>query len=164
MQTIYLAMLNIQNIQRTHATQHQKISNLIKKWAEDLNMFPKKTYRWPSDTWKDAHITNHQEYADRNHNEVWPHTCHGDYCQKKQKLKVLTRKRKGNSCIIFTVETGASAMDNNMQVPEKTKRVIVWPRNHTPGHIYRENSNLRRCMHPSVHSSTIYNNQNIEAA
>ena len=28
----------------------RKTNNLIKKWAEDLNIFPKKTYRWPINT------------------------------------------------------------------------------------------------------------------
>ena len=33
----------------------------------------------------------------------------------------------------------------------------------TPGHIPQENSNLKRYMHPSVHSCTIYNSQDMEA-
>ena len=37
MQVIYLVRINIQNIQRTHITQHQKTNNLIKTWAEYLN-------------------------------------------------------------------------------------------------------------------------------
>ena len=32
-------------------------------------------------------------------------------------------------------------------------------RNFTPGHILRQNYNLKRCMHPYVHSSTIYNSK-----
>ena len=28
----------------------RKTSNPIKKWEEDLNIFPKKTYRWPTNT------------------------------------------------------------------------------------------------------------------
>ena len=31
-----------------------KANNPIKKWAEDLDISPKKTYRWPTCTWKDA--------------------------------------------------------------------------------------------------------------
>ena len=33
----------------------------------------------------------------------------------------------------------------------------------TLGHIPQENSNLRRHMHPGVHSCTIYNSQDMEA-
>ena len=36
------------------------------------------------------------------------------------------------------------------------------PANPTPGHISRENSNLKRYMHPNVHRSTIYNSQDVE--
>ena len=32
----------------------RKTNNLIKKWAEDLNISPQKTYRWRINTWKDA--------------------------------------------------------------------------------------------------------------
>ena len=35
--------------------------------------------------------------------------------------------------------------------------------NPTPGHISGENSNSKRYMHPSVHSNTIYNSQDMEA-
>ena len=42
-------------------------------------------------------------------------------------------------------------------------RVAVWSSNPTPGHISGQNSNPKRYMHPKVHSSTIYNSQDIEA-
>ena len=51
-----------------------------------------------------------------------------------------------------------------MEVPKKTKnRVAVWFSNPTPGHISGENSNSKRYIHPYVHSSTVYNSQNMEA-
>jgi len=33
----------------------------------------------------------------------------------------------------------------------------------TPGLIFKENHDLKRYMHPNVHSSTIYNSQAMEA-
>ena len=46
----------------------------------------------------------------------------------------------------------------------KTKnRVAIWLSDHTPGHISRENSYLKRHMHPNSHSSTPYNSQDREA-
>ena len=40
---------------------------------------------------------------------------------------------------------------------KKTKnRIAVWASSPTPEHISRENSNLKRCLNPNVHSSTIY--------
>ena len=37
----------------------------------------------------------------------------------------------------------------------------IWSRNPTPRHISKENHNLKGCMHPDVHCSTIYNSQGI---
>ena len=55
-------------------------------------------------------------------------------------------------------------MENNTQVPQKTKnRVTKWSCNPTPGHTSGENYNSKRYRHPNVHSSTIYNSQNMEA-
>jgi len=46
----------------------------------------------------------------------------------------------------------------------KTKtRIIIWSSNYIPGHISRENNNLKRHTHPDVHHSTIYNSQGIKA-
>ena len=38
-------------------------------------------------------------------------------------------------------------------------RVTIWSSNATPGHISRSNSYWKRYMHPSVHSSSIYNSK-----
>ena len=43
-------------------------------------------------------------------------------------------------------------------------RVTLWSSNPTPGQISGENYNLEKYMHPNVHSSTICNSQNMEAA
>ena len=55
-------------------------------------------------------------------------------------------------------------MENSMEVPEKAKNIIpIRSCNSSSGHISRENYNLKRYMHPSVHSSTMYNSQDMEA-
>ena len=47
-----------------------------------------------------------------------------------------------------------STTENSMEVPQKTKnRVAIWSSNATPGDISRQNSNLKRYMHPYVRSS-----------
>ena len=54
---------------------------------------------------------------------------------KKTKIKSVDKERKGNSCIIFTVETGASAIENNVKFPQKIKyRTIIGPSNSTSGY------------------------------
>ena len=54
-------------------------------------------------------------------------------------------------------------MENSMEVPQKIKnRVTIGPSNPTPGRISRENYNSKRHMHPYIHSSAMYNSQDME--
>ena len=48
--------LNLQNIQTTHTTQQQKNQTTQSKNEQKtlIDISPKKTYRWPVDTWKGA--------------------------------------------------------------------------------------------------------------
>ena len=46
---------------------------------------------------------------------------------------------------------------------KKLKIVTVSFSNPTPGHISGKDSISKRCMHPNVHSSVIYNSQDMEA-
>ena len=46
---------------------------------------------------------------------------------------------------------------------KKLRTVTIWSRNPIPEHIYREHHNLKRYMHSSVHCSTVYNSQDMEA-
>ena len=56
----------------------------------------------------------------------------------------------------------SATVENGMEIPFKS-RVAIWSSNPTPGPISEENSNSKRYRHASVHSSTIYNSQNMEA-
>ena len=52
-------------------------------------------------------------------------------------------------------------MENSMEVPQKTKpRVTMWSSNPIPGHIFRQNYNSKRSVHPCVDNSTIHNSWN----
>ena len=58
-----------------------------------------------------------------------------------------------------------TTMENSMEVLRKTKtRVAIWLSDSIPGHISRENYNLKRYPHPYVHSRTIYNSQDTETS
>ena len=47
---------------------------------------------------------------------------------------------------------------------EKTgNRTAIWPSNPTAGHTHWENQNWKRHIYPSVHRSTVYNSQDMEA-
>ena len=74
--------------------------------------------------------------------------------------------RKGNPpTLLVGMQTGAATMESSMEVPQKTKnRATICPAIPLLG-IYLEkdeNSNLKRYRHSNVHSSTIYNSQDME--
>ena len=65
-----------------------------------------------------------------------------------------------NSLTLFVgMEVGASTMENSIKAPHKTKNIFAMSSISIAGHIPRQNYNLKRYMHPYVHSSTIYNSQ-----
>ena len=56
-------------------------------------------------------------------------------------------------------------MENSIEVLLKTKnKAVILSINPTPGYVSRkdENTDLKRYTHPYVHSSAIYNNQDME--
>ena len=71
--------------------------------------------------------------------------------------------RKGNPCrLLVGMYIGAATMENSREGPLKTKhRATIWSSNPTPGFIFGKdkNSNSKRYMHPTVHSSTMYSSQ-----
>ena len=72
-------------------------------------------------------------------------------------------KRNSYSSLLAGMQIGAAIMENSMKVTQKSKNSIaIWSSNPTPGNLSGQNSNSKRHMHPNVHSSTIYNSQNME--
>ena len=74
---------------------------------------------------------------------------------------------KGNPCALFVeIQIGTVTTENSLEGPQKIKnRTTIGSSNPTPGCVSGKdkNSNLKRYMHPSVHSSTIHNIQDMEA-
>ena len=58
---------------------------------------------------------------------------------------------------------GATAMEDSIEVHLKLNVEVLGSSHPTPGHVFRENSHLKRYMHPNVHCSTIHNSQDMEA-
>ena len=60
----------------------RKINDQIKNWAKEIDISPKKTYWWLTNTWKDAQHHSLLENANQNHNEMSPHTGQNGHHQK----------------------------------------------------------------------------------
>ena len=76
-------------------------------------------------------------------------------------------KGYGEKGTLVEMQIFATTMENSMRFLKKTKnRVTIWSCNPTPGHKSGkdENFNLKRYIHPNVHSCTIYNSQDMEAS
>ena len=66
--------------------------------------------------------------------------------------------------LLVRMYAGTTTRENSLECLLKTKnKIAVWSSNPTAGHTSEENYNLKRCMHPYVHSSTVYNSQDMEA-
>ena len=65
-------------------TQYQTTNNLIKKWAENLNIyfFQRRHTDGQQTHERLLNITNHHGNANQNHSEIPPYTCQNDYYQK----------------------------------------------------------------------------------
>ena len=72
--------------------------------------------------------------------------------------------RKMNPLISVGMKTGAATAENSVEVSQKT--LTLWPTNPTLGYISKnngkQNTNLKRYMHPNVHGSIICNFQDME--
>ena len=74
-------------------------------------------------------------------------------------------RKRNTRPLLLGMKIGSATVENSMEVSQKIKNwTIVWPTNPAPGYISKnKNTNLKRCMHPNVHASIIYNSQDMEA-
>ena len=75
--------------------------------------------------------------------------------------------RKGNPpTLLVGMQTVAGAREDSMEVPQKTKKKNYQMIQQFCSWVYiqrKQNTNLKRYMHPNIHSSIIYNYQDMEA-
>ena len=87
---------------------------------------------------------------------------------EREKLKTVESYQKGHFWILLHCWWECKLVQPLWRTVwsflKKTKnRTTIWLSNPTPGHILRENHDLKRYMHPDVHCNTIYNSQDMEA-
>ena len=76
-------------------------------------------------------------------------------------------RKENPQTLLVRMQTGATTVENSMEFPQKTKnRIIIWFSNSTPGYIPKtkkiKNTNSKKYAHPNIHSSIIYNYQDME--
>ena len=76
-------------------------------------------------------------------------------------LEKIWRKKENPPTWLEQMLIGSTTMENSMEIPKKKKKKEL-PYD-LAGHISRENHTLKNYMHPNVHCSIIYNNQDMEA-
>ena len=87
--------------------------------------------------------------------------------KQKKPLQIIDAgedvEKKEPCCIVGGKVNWCTAVENNMEGPQKTKyRTTIWSKNPTLGYVSGENHNLKRYIHPSVHGSTTYDSQDME--
>ena len=75
-------------------------------------------------------------------------------------LEKIWRKKENPPTWLEQMLIGSTTMENSMEIPKKKKKELPYD---LAGHISRENHTLKNYMHPNVHCSIIYNNQDMEA-
>ena len=95
------------------------------------------------------------------------HTSQNGHQKQINKQQVLARMwRKGKpSTLLVGLQTGAATVKNSMEFPQKTENGTAFvPSNSTAGIIPEESrdTNSKEPKHPNVHSSIIYNSQELE--
>ena len=146
-------------------------NNSNKKWSEDLNTcFSKEDRwsRWPKSTWKSIDAQHHLLLEKCKSKLQWGITSEWSEWPSSKSLQTrnaeegVEKKEASytvdgnvNCCSHYGEHYGGFLITKN--------RVIIWSRNPMSIPSEKMKTDLKRYMHPNVHSSTIHNNQNMEA-
>ena len=71
---------------------------------------------------------------------------------------------RNSHSLLVGIQNGTATLEDSLTVSYKTKHPLtIQLSNHAPWHTPGENHHSKRYMHSSVHCSTIYNSQYMEA-
>ena len=121
----------------------------------------KKTYRWPTNTWKDA---QHSSLLEKCYwNLQWGITSHWServaIIKKSTKINAVegVEKRELSCTFVWNINWYSHYGEQYGDSLKTRNKTVAWPSNSTSRNILWENHNSKRHMYPNVHFSTIYN-------
>ena len=129
-----------------------------------MNIFPKKTSRWPIDTWKDAH---HHSSSGKCKSKLRDITSHlSEWLKSTQETRGVGKDVEIEECLCTIGGNASWCSHCGKQFLKKLKRTTLWSSNHTTGDRAKDykDTNTKGYMHPYIYSSIIYNSQDMEAA
>ena len=128
----------------------------------ETDISPKKTYRWLTNTWKDA---QHRSLLEKCRSKLqWDITSHQSEWPSSKSLQTINAgdsvEERERSCTVGGNVNWYSHYGRwyGDSLKKKTRnKTTIWPRNPTPRHIPWGNQNWKRHMYPIVYCSAIYN-------
>ena len=104
-------------------------------------------------------ITHYQRNANQNHNEVLYNASHNGCHPKVERVW-----RKGNPLTLLVgMKTSTATMENSVEIKKLEIKLPYDPAIPLLGIHTKETRIERDTCYPSVHRSTVYNSQNMEA-
>ena len=129
-----------------------------KKTQKDIS--PKKTYRWLTNTWKDA---QHHLLLEKCKSKLqWDITSYWSEWPSSKGLQTISagkgvEKRECSCTVGGNVHWYSHCGRQHGDSLKTRNKTTVWPSNPTPRHIRWGNQNWKRHVYLIVHCSTIYN-------
>ena len=117
-------------------------------------------------------ITGCQGNTNQNHNKISPPTCQNGHHQKVYRKQKRARKWKNRTLVHcwWVCKLVQPLWEKSMEASQNIEnRTMTWSSNSTPGCVSGKKEQTliwkkkKRYIHPSVHSSIIYNSQDTEA-